>query len=78
MYRAHQHREVHWGKCSHTGTKVHTHVVVQSDLGLGLTLHHHPWQQHRYLTLSVTSPETSEQSLVERKPGDRGDVKKKF
>jgi len=45
---------------------------VQSDQDLGLSLHHHPRQQHRYPTLSAASPETSEQRLVERKPGDRG------
>lgn len=71
--RPHQHGEVHWGKCSHTGTKLHTDVLVQSDLGLGLTLHHHPGQQHRYMTLSMASSETSKQGLVERRPANRGD-----
>lgn len=74
----HQYGEVHWGKRSHTGTQLHTDVVVQSDLDLGLTLHHHSWQHHRYLALSVASPETSEQGLEERKPEDKGDKKKHF
>lgn len=73
--RPHQHRKVHWRKCSHTGTELYTDVVVQSDLDLGLTLHHQPWQEHRHLTLSTASPEAGEQGLVERQPGDRGDGK---
>ena len=73
--RAHQHRKVHWRKCSHTGTELYTDVVVQSDLDLGLTLHHQPWQQHRHLTLSTASPKAGEQRLVERQPGDRQDGK---
>lgn len=56
---------------SDTGTNMHTHMVVQSDLDLGLTFHHHPWQQHRDSPLSLAPAETGEQSLVERKPGDR-------
>lgn len=70
--RTHQYREVHWRQCSHTSTELHTDMVVQSDLDLGLTLHHHSWQQHRNLTLSITTSETSKQGLVDRKPGEKG------
>lgn len=46
-------------------------MVVQSDLDLGLTFHHHPWQQHWDTPLSVAPPETGEQSPEEREPGDK-------
>lgn len=72
MCGTHQYRKTHWGKCSHTGTKMHTHMLIQSDLDLSLTLHHHPWQQHWNLTLNKALSETSEKGLVEWKP-----VKKK-
>lgn len=65
----HQCRKADWGKCSHTGTKMHTHVLIQSDLDLSLTLHHHPRQQHWNLTLNKALSETSEQGLVQRQPG---------
>lgn len=67
---SYQHRKVDWRKRSHTGTELHTHVVVESDLDLGLTLHH-PWQAHRYCTLGIATTETSEQGFVEGRPGDK-------
>lgn len=71
MYRSHQYRKILWRKCSHTGTKMHTHVLIQSDLDLGLTLHHHPWQQHWKLPLNKTLSETGENGLVQWKPAKR-------
>lgn len=68
MCGTYQYRKIHWGKCSHTGTEMHTDVLIQSDLDLSLTLHHHPWQQHWNLTLSEALSETSEQGLVQREP----------
>lgn len=64
-----QHGQIRGRECSNAGTKVHTHMVVQSDLDLGLAFHHHPWQEHRRSPLRVAPPETCEQSLVERQPG---------
>lgn len=66
-----QRGQVRRRECSNTGTKVHAHMVVQSDLDLGLTFHHHPWQQHWDTPLSVAPPETGEQSPEEREPGDK-------
>lgn len=71
MYRSHQYRKILWGKCSHTGTKMHTHVLIQSDLDLGLTLHHHPWQQDWKPPLSKALSETGENGLVQWKPAKR-------
>lgn len=66
-----QRGQVRRRECSNTGTKVHAHMVVQSDLDLGLTFHHHPCQQHWDTPLSVAPPETGEQSPEEREPGDK-------
>lgn len=68
MCRTHQYRKISWGKCSYTGTEMHTHMLIQSDLDLSLTLHHYPWQQHWKLTLNKALSETSEQGLVQWKP----------
>lgn len=50
---------------------MHTHVLMQSDLDLGLTLHHHPWQQHWKLPLNKAFSETGENGLVQWKPAKR-------
>lgn len=71
MCGAHQYRKILWGKCSHTGTKMYTHVLIQSDLDLGLTLHHHSWQQHWKLPLNKALSETGENGLVQWKPAKR-------
>lgn len=71
MCGSHQHRKIQWGKCSHTGTKMHTHVLIESDLGLGLTLHHNSWQQHHNQPLNKALSETSEHGLVQWKPAKR-------
>lgn len=51
---------------------MHTDVLMQRDLDLGLTLHHHAGQPDRHLTLSVALSETTKQGLEERKPEGRG------
>ena len=47
---------------------MHTHVVMQADSALGLTLHHHPRQQHGYHSLGAAQPEHVHDGLVDGEP----------
>jgi hypothetical protein len=47
---------------------MHTHVVMQADSALGLTLHHHPRQQHGYHPLSAAHPEDVHDGLIDGEP----------
>ena len=47
---------------------MHTHVVVQADPALGLTLRHHPRQQHGHRPLRAAQPEAVHDGLVDGEP----------
>lgn len=56
-------------KSSHAGTQLDAHVLVQSHLALGLSVHHHPWDQEGRGPLSGAPPEAPEHCLEDRGPG---------